>query len=308
MEILNVTKEEYKTIVVNPFSGFEKSEFVELNKHKVEEVKYFIFNNGKNRFGFVAGIKDGILKAPFSATYGIFSEVAKNNRIEHYHDSVKALIDWCKSKNLKKIIICTPALFYNQHHITKFHNALICNGFNILDYDVNFQIKIDKNTEYDKLLKTDARRNLKMAYKNNLKFEKTDNISQVYEIIKINRQEKGFPLWMSEQDVIDTSKIIKSDFFLVSDENEYIASAYIQHITENIVNIVYWGNKQSSDRLYPMNFLAEQVYNYYKNDKKVEYISIGTSTLDSQPNIGLCAFKESIGCESSPKINFERSI
>lgn len=62
---------------------------------------------------------------------------------------------------------------------------------------------------------------------------------------------------MSENDIINTANIIKSDYFLIKNENEYIASAYIQHITKNIVNVVYWGNLQKYDKQYPMNFLPK---------------------------------------------------
>lgn len=47
MNIFEVKKEEYKTFVVNPFSGFDTIDFIELNKHKVRDVKYFIFENNK---------------------------------------------------------------------------------------------------------------------------------------------------------------------------------------------------------------------------------------------------------------------
>ena len=87
MNILSVTKDEYNKIVINPFSGFDTLKFVELNKHKIDKVKYFIFNNGKNRFGLVAGIKDNVLQCPFSATFGIFSEIILNNKIEYYYDA-----------------------------------------------------------------------------------------------------------------------------------------------------------------------------------------------------------------------------
>ena len=308
MDVLDVCKEEYKKLVIEPFSRFDTVEFIELNKYKVDEIKYFIFNNGKNRFSLVAGIKDNILKCPFSASFGIMSEISHNNRILHYHDAVNSLVTWAKENGITKIIFSTPPLFYSQTHISKMQNALFCNGFKVVNFDLNYQLDLKLLKEYDLFLNSDARRNLKIAYKNDLKFEKTKDLSKVYEIIKINRQEKGFPLWMSESDVSKTSKIIKSDYFLVSYDNKYIASAYIQHITNNIVNVVYWGNLQKFDKYYPMNFIAENVYNYYKNLKKVCFLSIGTSTLDSVPNFGLCDFKESIGCEVSPKLTFELAL
>lgn len=306
MNILDVEKEEYKKLVVNPFSKFDTVEFVELNKHKVDEVKYFIFNNGKNRFGLIAGIKDGVLKCPFSATFGIFSEITHNNGIQHYYDAIKALIEWCKQQPIKQIILCCPPTIYNKNHITKFQNALFCNNFQLLDYDVNFEYDLSKfKLGYIENLLSDARRNLKIALKEDLYFEKTNDIDSVYAIIKQNRAEKGFPLWMSLDDIKNTNHIIKSDFFIVKDNNNTnIASTYVQKITPKIVNVVYWGNLQKYDKLYPMNFNAYKTFEYYSNKKNIDFISIGTSTKDSIPNAGLCAFKTSIGCSCSPKLNF----
>ena len=142
MNIFEVKKEEYKTFVVNPFSGFDTIDFIELNKHKVRDVKYFIFENNKKRFGLVGGIKDGILKFPFSATFCCLSEIAHNNKISHYHDAIKNLIDWSKFSNIKTIRFNTPPVFYNSSHITKLQNALFCNGFKLLYYYLNFKFKL----------------------------------------------------------------------------------------------------------------------------------------------------------------------
>lgn len=309
MDIKEVTKEEYSQFVINPFSGFDKADFCELNKEKVNNnVKYFIFENNKKRFGLLGGIKGNVLKFPFSASFSIISEIAHNNKIEHYHQAIEKLIEWAKENSIEKIIFNTPPIFFNESHITKFQNALFCNGFKIVGYDINFQYQLKNyinEQNYINSLLSDSRRNLKQAYKNNLKFEKTDNLEKVYEIIKTNRQEKGFPLYMNKDDILNTSNFIKSDYFLVSNDVEYIASAYIQHITKSIVNVVYWGNLQKSDKQYPMNFIAQKVFNYYSNEKGIDFVSIGTSTLDSKPNFGLCNFKESIGCACSPKLLYE---
>ena len=309
MDILEVEKDEYTKYVKNPFSKFETADFIELNKYKADEVKYFLFDNGKKRFGFVCGIKNGELKAPFSATYGIFSEITENNRIEYYHDAVKKLVEYSQNKNLKTIYIGTPALSYAPSIITKFHNALINNGFTIESYDVNFEYytkNFDEN--YLSNIQRNARKNYNTALRNELKFEKTDNIEQVYGIIKINREYRGFPLHMSFNDVINTSKIIPSDYFLVTDkQNKGLASALIHHLKDNTVRVVYWGNTPDSEELRPVNFLSYNIFKYYK-ENGISLIDIGTSTVEGMPNWGLCDFKESIGCNCSPKINWRKDL
>lgn len=308
MEIKNITKEEYKTIVTNPFSRFDTVEFAELNKHKVDKVFYFIFNNGKNRFGLVGGLKDNVLKFPFSATFGCFSNITLNNRISHYIDAIKSLNDWAKDNNIAKIQFNTPPVFYDTAHITKLHNAIINSGYKLSDYDVNFEFYLDNFDEnYINNLSYDARRDYKIALKNNLIFEQTDDLNEMYNIIKQNREYKGYPLWLSVEDIEKTAKIIPSDYFLVKYNEQPVASALIHNITNDIVRVVYWGNLPDAVKLYPMNFLAYNIFNYYKKlGKKV--VDIGTATLDSVPNYGLCDFKESIGCKCSPKLSFEKEI
>lgn len=305
MEIEEVSKEEYNKIVTDPFSGFDKVDFVELNKYKVDDnVKYFIFKDSRKRFGLVAGIRDNVLECPFSATFACFSEITYRNKILYYNESIKALVNWSIKNKINKIIFCTPALFYDETHITKLQNSLICNGFKILDYDVNYQFDLRDRPTYDSIINTDIRRNLKIAEKNNLVFTKTDDIPTVYKIIKKNREEKNYPLYMSEKNVADTTHVIKSDFFLVYYGDIPVASAYVQHIKKDIVNVVYWGCSTIHNKLCCMNFLAKNVYEYYFKQKNIKYINIGIATLDSVPNYGLCDFKEEIGCELTPKINF----
>ncbi len=305
MDIIEVKKEEYIKFVLKPFSKFETADFAELNKHKIDEVKYFIFDNGKKRFAFICGIKDGILKAPFSSTYGIFSEITENNKIEYYHEAVEALISYSKTNGIKSIYIGTPAISYAPSIITKFHNALINKGFQIESYDINFEYftkNFDEN--YLSQIARNARKNYNTALRNELKFEKTDDIKSVYEIIKINRNFRGFPLHMSLEDVVNTAEIIPSDYFIVTDkEGKGLASALIHHLTDNIVRVVYWGNTPESEEFRPINFLSYNIFKYYK-EKKISLIDIGTSTVDGKPNSGLCDFKDSIGCSCSPKINW----
>ena len=200
-------------------------------------------------------------------------------------------------------------MFYNYSHITKLQNALCNNGFKIKEYDVNFEYYLnDFSQDYLTQIHRNARKNYNNALKHNLVFEKTDEISEVYNIIKINREHRGFPLWMSLDDVINTSEIIPSDYFIVkTSAGDAIASALVHHLKENIVRVVYWGNIPEFENARPINFLSYNLFSYYKKHGK-QIIDIGTSTLNGIPNNGLCDFKESIGCKCSPKLNYEKYI
>lgn len=310
MNIIELNEKDYETLVLRPFSKFEEAEFIKYNAHKVKEVKYFVFNNGKNRFAFVGGIKDGILKFPFSASFECLSEISKNNRISHYYETVESLVNWAKNNNIETIKITTPPNYYAQEHITKFINALFINDFKIQDIDVNFEYYLKNfDDKYIENLDIKARQNLKKSLKMNLSFEKTEDFEFVYDVIKQNRESKGYPLWMSLEDVKNTSKIIPTDLFLIKDEfGKPITSAICHRITNDILRVVYWGNIPNSDYLCPMNFIAYQTFKWYKENSEIKIIDIGPSTEDSKANFGLCDFKESIGCSCSEKKVFIKNL
>ena len=309
MEIREVDNETYNKIVRVPFCRFNKAQFYILNEHKVDNVCYLIFNDGKDRFAFVLGIKDNVAKAPFSASFECFSEITKNNKINHYYEAVDALVNYLKENNISKIEISTPPPYYNISHITKFENALYTKGFSLVNYDVNFEYYLDDfSDDYEMNIDIKARQKLRAATKHHLIFEKTEDVETVYKIIKQNRTEKGYPLWMSYDDVRNTAQIIPSDYFLVKDANNTpIASALVHQINDEVLRVVYWGNIQASNHLCPMNFLSYNVFKYYSTTK-FKMVDIGPSTENSIANFGLCDFKEGIGCKCSPKFRFGKEF
>ena len=139
MEILDVSFEDYCKIVKNPFCLFEDANFAKLNENKVDKVKYFIFNNGKNRFGLIGGLKANVLKFPFSASFSALSEITSKNRIEYYIETFNSLISWAKENSIQKIIFNTPPVYYDISHISKMQNALLTCGFNQSEYNLNFE-------------------------------------------------------------------------------------------------------------------------------------------------------------------------
>ena len=90
MDINEISCKEYDNLVKEPFSVFDSSAFCELNRWKVDDVKYLVFNDGKNRFYLIAGIKDGVVKFPFSASFSMLANISFHNKIICYHEAVKA--------------------------------------------------------------------------------------------------------------------------------------------------------------------------------------------------------------------------
>ncbi len=311
MEIITVSAREYDQYFKTPYHIFVSGAFNELNADKCEEIFYLLFKDKKVRLGIIAGIKENNLYSPFSAPFGGFSFIKEDIRLQHIELAVDLLNIWSEDKGLKSIQITLPPTFYHRSFISKLINVLYRKYFTILSSDLNYAFDLKNfDGDYMNRIWRNARKNLKRSLDQALKFvlAVTEEEKQLaYHVIKVNRESKGFPLRMTWKQVKKTIEYIPADFFLVSKNEVIIASAMVFHISDTIVQVVYWGDLPDYSSLKTMNFLSFKIFEYYKTTD-IKIIDIGPSTENSIPNYGLCEFKESIGCDIVSKISFAKEL
>lgn len=305
MEIIETSAQEYGLLVGNGIPVFSKYQFLELNKDKVDKVHYLIGKDNKNRVALAIGEKDSEWKAPFSAPFSNIVLLRKDTSVECVWNFAKSLISYVKAQNGKSINIYLPADIYGSRDNSRILNALLGNGFYIQFQDINysFDLKSFEMENYESIIHYNAKKNLRIARNSSLVFVRCENDQQkieAYETIKINREHRGFPLRMTRNQVMDTIKVVDHDFFLVQREGKTIASAVVYRLTNNIAQVVYWGDVPAVGEFKPINFISYNLIKYYK-DLGFEILDIGISTEEGMPNYGLCSFKESLGCTPSSK-------
>jgi len=312
MDIKVLDIDEYSSIVVNPFTSFDSDIFCKLNRHKVEALIPLVGINSKYRFGLIVGIKDNEMLIPFSSPFSCISNISSQNKAVDYADFIKALIIFAKNSNFKKIKITLPPLFYDETHIQWIINSLYTNDFSISGADIAHYVNLERyisfEDNYIDSLAIKARQKISSSLKEGMSCEKVTDISESYQIIKKNREHRGYPLLLKEEDLIETSKNIKIDCFLVkSSIGENIASAIVYHIKDGLVQVIYWGNLPGHNDKNSMNFMAYHMLKYYCN-QGLSFFDLGQSTENSIPNFGLSDFKQSIGCLPSVKFSFSHDL
>jgi hypothetical protein len=312
MEIHEVTATEYTAIIQTPYHVFGSAAFNNLNNNKCDEVFYLLFREGKFRLGIIGGTRDNVFYSPFSAPFGGFTYLSDDVRLKYIEEAIKLLNVWATEKKLSSIIITLPPLLYDSSFISKQVNCLWREGFEISDTDLNYSFDLERfDDKYTERIWYNAHKNLKTAMNSRLNFQecKTDEEKTLaYNIIYGNRESRGYPLRMTLQQVFDTIHIIPADFFLVYNEtNTPVASAIVFHVSQSVVQVIYWGDLPGYSEIKLMNFLSFSVFKYYKTIGK-RAVDIGPSTENSIPNHGLGEFKESIGCRINPKFKFTRKI
>lgn len=307
MEIVRVSSSEYGQLFIRPYHVFNSVEFSELNKYKCEDLHYLVFMESKAKLGIIMGEREGFLCSPFSAPFGGFS-FNRTVNIEVYEDAVICLKQYASAHNLL-IHISLPPSFYGEKHISKSSLALLRGGAKVLYSDLNYQYRLDNFDSFEENLERNAKKNFHNSLKHEFGFtllngEKPNDVTRAYEVIRKNRESRGFPLRMSFQEVLDTVKVIKADFFIMSYEGVDVAAAQVFHVSDNICQVIYWGDLPEYSSLRVMNYFTYKVFEYYYN-QGLSVLDIGPSTKMGVPNYGLCSFKESIGCDVSLKLTFE---
>lgn len=308
MTINEVTEQEYTLQFQHHPHVFNTTAFAQLNAHKAEAVHYLLFvdDKGKTRFGIILGERGGKLLTPFSAPFGGLS-VKHGHKFEYVDKAVDALCCYAKEVG-RDIRVVLPPQFYDSSIIAECINVLSRRAE--LQYiDLNYYFPMSKFTAYEDFLERNARKNLRRAVGSGFEFvvvqpDDTDGIRRAYDIIRRNREEHGYPLRMSLQDVEATIKVVSADFFLLRHEGEEVAAAQVFHVADGIAQVIYWGDLRAYSTLRPMNYLAYRVFAHYYREG-LRFLDIGPSTEDGVPNYGLCDFKTGIGCDVVPKFVFE---
>ncbi len=307
-----VTPQEFQQIVTTSDVIYNTPTFCELNKKKVDYIDYLVIKKDESpRFAVIFGVKDSQALCPFSAPFGTLLPLKKSPSIENYDDALSAIDTYASDMGFKKIFFRIPPIFYRVNALTALVNSLFRHGYEMCDIDVNYAFNLhDAHENYDSIMHYNAKKNLRIALKANLELQicdKEEDIISAYNIIARNRAYKGYPLRMTQDQVLETLSIVVHDVFIVQHEGQGVASAIVYHVNDKIAQVIYWGDIPGVTHLKSINYLAYQLIQYY-SEKGFQYLDIGPSTEDSIPNYGLCDFKESIGCERSLKFSMQKII
>ncbi|MGL4993322.1 MAG: hypothetical protein ACRC6R_04215 [Bacteroidales bacterium] len=306
MKLIISTSEEYSQLFLSSTIVFNTPSFAQINQSKCQRLHYLLFKDSKLRLGLILGEKQESLYCPFSSPFGCFEQADKGFINLEIVDQALSLLKEYASNQGKRLTITLPPVNYDRDLISKMVSSFSRLGFIQESVDLSYYIPTCDPQSYRERLKRNARKNLSRSESSDLSFIVAQSDSEkvlAYDVIKHNRQSKGYPLRMSYEDIIMTSSVVRINFFLIMRASEAIASAIVFDVTDRISQVVYWGNIESYSDMRPMNFLAIKLVEHY-HYRGVDILDIGPSTEDGLPNYGLCEFKSSIGCESDLKFKF----
>ena len=308
MRIIRLSPDEFSGIYTAPHV-FDTVDFARLNSAKAESIHYLSIADTKHRFGIILGECGGWLRSPFSAPFGGFMQNGGTHGLEHMEEAVGLLLDYARSKGLHTAVTLPP-LVYDESQLSKWAGVMM-RSMDVRCVDLNYHFDLARTDDYERHIDRSARKNLHQSLKENFRMVRLDSgdrsqVARAYDVIRRNREERGFPLRMTLEQVWQTvSRVVRADFFVLEHEGCDVAAAQVFHVADGIAQVVYWGDIRQYSALRPMNFLTSSLFSHYRAEG-LRTLDIGPSTECGIPNYGLCKFKENIGCSVTLKYSFEK--
>lgn len=302
MELVRLTHEQYAAAFPATLTPYGSTAFNLLNADKAEDLSCAALRDtsGRYRLGVILGLRDGVWRSPFSAPFG---EITSNGRQKL--ETLAEFADMLKQRYGRLQFVLPPA-FYDPVMQPRAAGSLAAAGHT--DYaDFNYHYELSDFAEFNSHLDANARNKLNRALRCDFAFEAC-GLDAAYEVIAENRSEKGYPLRMTLDQLRDTAKLIAVDSFMLSLKGASAAAAIVYRLSGRVAQVIYWGHRQEYSGSHPMNLLSREVFGFYAA-AGFDIVDVGPASSDGVPDMGLCAFKESLGCRLTfkPAINLQNS-
>jgi hypothetical protein len=304
--LLAIDAETYHYYFPNDTNPFISEKFIQLNAHKVDRVIRLIPSKDNIKIGLIAGIKDGVLKAPFSAPFAGFHCKTENIYASEIELFLQDLITYAQIESIREMHITIAPEIYSPSSNAKIVNAMIGLGFQMqLPEIFNHVNLLSFKNEYTH---SASRTYYNQSIKKGLTFSNATSLHDkeaIYSIIVANRVRMNRPIYMSFDDIMKTTSIFSVDFFKVLNaEGTIVAGAIMYREHKEIIYALFWGDTLVGRVDRAMDYLIFNLYSHYKS-AGYSYIDLGISTEAGNPNEGLLRFKETHECKSSLRYSFK---
>lgn len=306
--LVEVSNKEFRGLFPIDKNPFISEAFVTLNEHKQDKILR-LMKEGVNSIGLLVGLKDNVLRSPFSAPFGGLHYRHENTSYEIIYNFLSDLKGYLSSNRLKEIFITLPPNIYQNNMNAKLVNAFIRLGYKMEVPDLTSFVDLKKFN--GKWTKSDIAGNIRKAIGNNLKWNiatTPEEMEATYDVIFKNREGLGRNIHMSLEDIFKVKELFPVDFFYINDnDNDYVGAAVVYRGHESIAQGIFMGSSLQKRSIGVVDLMYLKIFEYYK-ELGFEYLDMGISSVDGVPNLGLLNFKENHNGITSLRYSFSWSI
>lgn len=260
------------------------------------------FHTASNDLALTLAGSDGVWRSPVTGAFGGVAATASAPAREVF-TLVDAASEWLRREGAQGVIRLPPDGLGGPG-AAAMENALHRNGWRLAQVDLNYHLPVMAPADFFASLGETKQKEIRRLRRSGAEFQVLDCLEgeRVYAVIAANRASRGYAMTMTWPQVAALAGAFEDrvGFHGVARAGQILAGAICLRITAAHRYVFYWGEDPAYRRESPTTLLAEGLMADC-HAAGATTLDIGTSTDDSQPNPGLIAFKESLGCRTSAK-------
>lgn len=260
--------------------------------------------------GHFAEVESGYFRSPGRGSYGGL-QFSKEMEIVDFISFAQFTMNQLQQSGAKKIDITLAPECYLSSHVSEWMNAWFQLGFKVDRLDLNYAIPIDRADYHEKVVHAVRKRINKCRRENFSVLElEISHLPEVFDIIRQNRESRGFPVTMTLEQLLETSNAIPGKiklFAVKTSDGKKVASSIVYQINPKTYYVFYWGDLPGYADYSCVTFLAEHLYSS-SLENNASVLDLGISTVNSIPNPGLVKFKVNLGATASSKFVISKVV
>jgi hypothetical protein len=259
-------------------------------------------------FSLYLNINEGVARSSVQSPFGTI-ECSNDLPLETLYNFLAFVETRLRSLGVRELIIKNPPFHYNEEKGALLQVYLFNLGYTVTCAEVG---AIRFTTEHFAIeLTRMERRKLKKSENAGLTYRllSNENVQEVYSFIFRCRQQKGYSLSMTFEDLLHAMQEFPDRYLLfgVFHGEQIIAASVTVRITSGILYIFYADHAHAYDKLSPVVMLVKGIYMYCQQHG-ITLLDFGTSARNGQPNFGLLNFKHRLGAKLSPRLTFAKTL
>lgn len=248
-------------------------------------------------------------RSPLRAPFGSI-EFEPSLKFSELSGFIKYIIDFCRTKGLKRIRMVSYPLCYSPHRGSMLTYGLLEQGFTIAVSDLNFHLQTSGHTFEASLHQSELRRLKKCDHHGfTSKVDPYPDLEEIHSLVRANRALKGFPVSMTVSDLENSFMQFPDRFtaFTYRDGKKLIASAIGVRISSAILYYFLPATDSAYNNFSPIVAVIREMFGFCR-DRGYEMLDLGIATAHGFPNEGLVRFKQNLGAKSSLKLSFVKEL
>lgn len=253
-------------------------------------------------------VKNEIAVSPLKSPYGsiILSKELTPNVLAQFVDWVETKL---KDRGVKKITLKNSPEVYAPQESECLNSALTTAGYQS-QTELSAVIPVTKKDFFSNLHYSEQKRLRKCSEAGFVYSQlSVGKFQDVYQFLKACREQKGYSLSMTREDLENVINIFPDVFFLtaVMDHDRFVAANISIQVNARVLYNFYHDHDAAYNAFSPVVMLNEGLYHFCQQ-RKLELLDLGTSQTDGKLNESLFNFKLKLGAQPSNKITFAKNF